>query len=137
MRHIKNELQSIIIGNGQDGQNGQLKKVCNFLSRNAETSAKFKDQKHLKSEENSRLIEFALAENLFFSGIISQDLFLSEGAEQKVYRFDNQNVIKTNEGVFYENWLDYFHSLLVHNYFFKSTFYQFLGFKIINNILLQ
>lgn len=118
MRPIKNELQSIIIGNGQDGQNSQLEKVCDFLSRNAKTSPKFKEQKHLKSEEDTRLIEFALAENLFFSGRISQDLFISERAEQKVYRFDDQGVIKTNAGVFYEDWLDYFHSLLVHNYFF-------------------
>ncbi len=135
MRHIKNELQNIIIGNGQDGQNSQFKKVCDFLSRHAKTSSKFKEQKHLKSEEDSRLIEFAFAENLFFFGRIDEDLFISEGAEQKVYRYDSQSVIKTNAGVFYGNWLDYFHSLLVHNYFFKSTSYQFLGFKIIDNIL--
>ena len=38
-------------------------------------------------------------------------------------------VFSTNIG------LDYFSSLLVHNYFFKSTLYDFLGFKIINKTL--
>lgn len=69
-------------------------------------------------EEESLLIDYALSENLIFSGNISEDLFISEGAEQKVCRFDDHSVIKLNESVFYEYWLDYFSSLLIHNYFF-------------------
>jgi len=55
--------------------------------------------------------------------IIRQSDFISEGAEQKVYRFDGSHVIKTNAGVFYECWLDYFNSLLIRRTFFtkKST----------------
>jgi hypothetical protein len=37
-------------------------------------------------------------------------------------------VLKINSGIFYLSWLDYFHSLLLHNFFFPSTAYQFLGF---------
>lgn len=58
MKSIKDELQHIIIGNGQDGQNSQLKKTQNFLRGNAVTGSKSKEQKHLKSEEESALINF-------------------------------------------------------------------------------
>jgi hypothetical protein len=71
MKQIKDELQSIIIGNGQDGQNSQLKKVHNFLRGNAQASTELEEQKHLKSEEESLLIDFALKENLNFSDEIS------------------------------------------------------------------
>ena len=40
-------------------------------------------------------------------------------------------MIKTNAGIFYEYWFDYFNSLLIHNYFFPATAYTFLGFKMI------
>lgn len=87
MKHIKNELQSIIIGNGQAGQSSQLKKNQHFLRGNEIASSKSEEQKRLKSEKESLLIGFALRENLVFSGNTSEDLFVSEGADQKVYRF--------------------------------------------------
>jgi hypothetical protein len=135
MEHIKDELQSIIIGNGQDGSTSQLKKIQDFLRGNEKTGSEPKKQKYLKSEEEQHLISFAQKEGLFYSNDISEDLFISEGAEQRVYRFDNHSVIKLNQSIFYEYWLDYFNSLLIHNYFFKSTLYEFLGFKIIGNTL--
>ena len=85
MTHIKDELQSIIIGNGQDGPNSQLKKIHNFLRGDEEAGSKPKEQKYLKSEEESLLIDFATKENLIFLVEISEDLFISEGAEQRVY----------------------------------------------------
>jgi len=36
-------------------------------------------------------------------------------------------VIKLNSGVFYYNWSDYLHSLLLHNFFFSATQYTLLG----------
>ncbi|WP_169316228.1 putative polyvalent protein kinase domain-containing protein [Mucilaginibacter paludis] len=44
---------------------------------------------------------------------MSENNFISECAEQRVYRLDGSHVIKTNAGVFYECWLDYFNSLLI------------------------
>lgn len=135
MKNIRDELQNIIIGNGQDGQISQLKKIQNFLRGNANAGSKSEEQKRFKSEEESLLIDYALKEKLFFPGIVSDQLFISEGAEQKVYCFDNYSIIKLNGGIFYEYWLDYFNRLLIHNYFFKSTLYEFLGFKVVNNAL--
>lgn len=59
MKHIKNELQSIIIGNGQNGQISQLKEIQNFLRGNANAGSKPEEQKHLKSEEKSLLINYS------------------------------------------------------------------------------
>lgn len=135
MKFLKNELQHLIIGNGQIGPESQLKKTQNFLRRNAQTGFGVEKQKPVKSEEESRLIEFARAENLFYTDEISEQDFISAGAEQKVYRYDDFHVIKLNDSVFYEYWLDYFNSLLIHNYFFHSTAYEFLGFKLIDDVL--
>lgn len=84
MEHIKDELQSIIIGNGQDGCTSQLKKIHDFLRGNEKTGSVPKKQKYLKSEEEQHLINFAQKEGLFYSNDISEDLFISEGAEQRV-----------------------------------------------------
>lgn len=51
MENIKDELQNIIIGDGQVGSSSKLKQVQNFLRRNACPSKRSKEQKYLKSEE--------------------------------------------------------------------------------------
>lgn len=130
MKNIKNELQDIIIRNGQKGDTSQLKKIYNFLRANAQAGPGPQEQEYLKSKEESLLTNFAEINGLIFTVDISENLYISEGAEQKVYRFDDYSVIKFNSGIFYEYWLDYFRSLLIHNFFFKSTAYEFLGFRI-------
>ncbi len=135
MESVKDELQNIIIGDGQVGSSSKLKQVQNFLRRNARSGQGFKKQKHLKSEEENCLISFATAESLFYTPEISEALFISEGAEQRVFKYDDFHVVKLNGAVFYEYWLDYFNSLLIHNFFFKSTCYDFLGFKLIGQEL--
>jgi len=51
MKNIHDELQHLIIGNGQIGNTGQLKKTQNFLRRNAQTGFGTEKQKPLKDEE--------------------------------------------------------------------------------------
>ncbi|HEY4326788.1 MAG TPA: hypothetical protein VGN20_22570 [Mucilaginibacter sp.] len=135
MRNIKDELQNIILGDESVGASGQLKKVQIFLRGNAETGVGTQNQQRLKSEEAAELIRFASREKHFYEPEIREDDFIASGAEQRVYRYDGEHVIKTNGGIFYEYWLDYFNSLLIHNYFFPTTAYSFLGFKIIEDEL--
>lgn len=135
MKNLKDELQHIIIADGQVGHTSQLKKTQDFLRRNAETGFGIKKHKYLKSEEEISLIAFAHKEGLFYQGEVYEEDYISAGAEQKVYRYDDFRVIKLNDSIFYEYWLDYFNSLLIHNYFFNSTAYEFLGFKIIGETL--
>src|SRR5690606_30191396 len=52
----------------------------------------------------------------------------SEGAEQKVYLKDSTSVLKLNDTIYYESWIDYFYNLLLHNYFFEDTAYKLIGF---------
>ena len=123
MKNIKDELQHIILGDEQAGRTSQLKKVQTFLSRHAETSSTAQNQKRFKSEETAELLNFARQEKLFYEQAISEKDFISSGAEQRVYRLDETYVIKTNASIFYEYWLDYFNSLLIHNYYFPATAY--------------
>jgi len=135
MKNIKDELQHIIFGDEQAGRTSQLKKVQTFLRRHAETSGATQNQKRFKSEETAELINFARQEKLFYEQTISEKDFISAGAEQRVYRLDETYVIKTNGSIFYEYWLDYFNSLLIHNYYFPATAYTFIGVKIIDDEL--
>ncbi|SEO99293.1 hypothetical protein [Mucilaginibacter sp. OK283] len=135
MKPIKDELQNIILGDEPAGQASKLKKVQSFLRSNASTSLTAKEQQRIKSKETAALLIFGEREDLFYLPAIQQGDFISEGAEQKVYRLNGTHVIKTNGGIFYESWLDYFNSLIIHNYFFPATAYVFLGFKMIDDEL--
>ena len=135
MKGIKDELQNIILRDEQTGSGSQLKKAQSFLRRYAETSRATKEQQRFKDQETAALIAFAKTENCFYNHIISIADFISEGAEQKVYKLDDAHVLKINQSVFYESWLDYFNSLLIHNFFFPATAYSFLGFTLIDEEL--
>jgi hypothetical protein len=135
MIEIKNELQHIIFGNEQIGNADKLKTVQNFLRGNAEICYGSQDKKSVKREEKEQLLNFASAQNLYYSGEISEEYFVAEGAEQKVYWFNDFQVIKINGTIFYETWLDYFNNLLIHNYFFSATAYEFMGFAEIDKEL--
>jgi hypothetical protein len=39
-------------------------------------------------------------------------LYISQGAEQKVYLKDGATVLKLNDAIYYASWVDYFHNLL-------------------------
>ena len=135
MKSFKDELQYIILGDEPAWATNQLKKTQSFLRGYAETSVVSEKQQLFKSKEAAAIIAYATKENLFYEQPINQDDFLSEGAEQQVYRLDDVHVIKKNSRIFYECWLDYFNSLLVHNFFFPATAYSFIGFKMIDGDL--
>lgn len=132
MKNIKNELQNIITGNGQIGDKNLIKTIQDVLRRNEKSIQISSQNKLVKSEEEIFLKHITEAEDLTYKEEISESNYISEGAEQKVYRLDDKYVIKLNDTIFYASWKDYFNSLLIHNYFFNSTKYELLGFKIIN-----
>ena len=61
--------------------------------------------------------------------------YVSEGAEQKVYLNGTDHVIKLNDAIYYTSWLDYFHNLLLHNFFFPDTAYELRGFTKQDDVL--
>lgn len=135
MKSIKHELQDIICTDEYFGKKDQLKKTQAFLRRYAQAGTDNKKQQYFKSEETTALIAFAHSENLFYPFDIKDETFIAAGAEQRVYRYDDFSVIKINDSIFYSCWLDYFNSLLIHNYFFRATAYEFLGFKYYDEAL--
>jgi hypothetical protein len=135
MEHVKNELQHIILGNEPPGSKSKLKKAQAFLRRNAQAGFYAQEQQQLKSEEATQLIVYARAEDLLYKPEISEAYFISAGAEQRVYWHNDYHILKTNDSIFYKYWFDYFNSLLLHNYFFPATGYEFMGFKIIDDVL--
>jgi len=135
MKGIKYELQNIILGNDPVGETDKIKTVQRFLRGNAEISGGSKKQKPVKKEEEKHLLTFCTTQHLWVTDTVYDDYFITEGAEQKVYRFNDFQVMKTNDAIFYETWLDYFNNLLIHNYLFPITGYELIGFKIIGGKL--
>ena len=86
-----------------------------------------KNQQQQKEEETKRLVQFAEENNLWVDNI-NIDLYVSQGAEQKVYLKDGSTVLKLNDAIYYASWIDYFHNLLLNNLFFPDTAYHLLGF---------
>lgn len=46
-----------------------------------------------------------------------------------------QQVIKLNDGIYYDCWRDYLYNLLLHNFFFEDTSYELIGFTKENEVL--
>lgn len=135
MKSVKDELQHIIQTDGAFGNGNLVKTIQNFLRGNEGADSQTKGVEYLKSEEEKRLVRFIQEKALLYKKEIKEEDFLDEGAEQRVYRLDSDFVIKLNDAIFYQSWLDYFNSLLIHNYYFSSTRYECLGFKNHNNKL--
>jgi hypothetical protein len=88
-----------------------------------------------KSKEEVSLIEYIEKKSLWYENI-EFSIYLSEGAEQKVFYSTNKTkVIKFNDGIFYVNWSQYFESIIIHNILFRETSYDLLGFVMINKKL--
>lgn len=87
-----------------------------------------------KGQETARLIAFATDYDLFLDNI-SEERFVAKGAEQKVYIEGDTDVIKLNDAIYYASWQDYFHNLLLHNYFFSDTAYRLKGFHLSEDVL--
>lgn len=124
----KNELQNVISGNAEVRHGKNIQSVSNYLRRKKVTNQKAEESEFIKDEEAKILIEF-INENKLWVESIDESKYISEGAEQKVYEYIDPNyILKLNDSIFYEFWLDYFHSLLLHNFFFPHLAYELIGF---------
>lgn len=131
---IKYELQTILSGKSGSSYDATIQAVTRHLRTSQRTSPMAEEKHQNKAKEKEKLINFASQNNLFLDAI-SPENYISEGAEQKVYSKDNQLVIKLNDAIYYASWEDYFHNLLLHNYFFADTAYHLVGFYILNDAL--
>ncbi|WP_035756482.1 hypothetical protein [Hugenholtzia roseola] len=129
------ELQNILLGKSEVSYGKPIQAVANYLRTSTPTSSMAQRDEPNKAEETERLIEY-INQNHLWNCNIDFDLFLSEGAEQKVFIQQSNKVLKLNDSIYYAYWLDYFYSLLLNNYFFPDTSYELLGFyKTPDNLL--
>ncbi|MDP5093461.1 MAG: hypothetical protein NWQ17_09120 [Polaribacter sp.] len=131
---IKHELQNILSGKSGFSHDAVIQAIANHLRTSQRASPMAKEKHQNKSKETASLIAFAQQHQLFYNEIDERN-YVAEGAEQKVFIKDNLYVVKLNDAIYYASWEDYFLNLLLHNYFFSDTQYQFLGFHLKDNIL--
>ncbi|WP_338759661.1 hypothetical protein WAF17_12090 [Bernardetia sp. ABR2-2B] len=127
LKQTKYELQNLLSGKSSHSYDALIQTIASYLRTSQRTSPMAEEKHQNKQEEVKRLTSFAKNNNLLIEEL-EEEKFIASGAEQKVYIKDSKKVIKLNDGVYYASWEDYFHNLLLHNYFFADTAYQFLGF---------
>ncbi|TAH20137.1 MAG: hypothetical protein EAZ08_07015 [Cytophagales bacterium] len=132
---LKHELQNILRGKGEVSYGESIQAAASYLRKSTQTSTVAQRNEPNKAEETKSLIAYINANHLWNCDI-NFNLFLSEGAEQRVYIKDKSKVLKLNDSIYYESWLDYLQNLLLNNYFFPDTAYNLLGFyKASNDVL--
>lgn len=132
---LKYELQSIISAIGRNSKKNLIEAAANYLGEGQGTGGHTQTNKLTKDQEAEKLRDWIKKSNLWFSNF-DTGRFIARGAEQRVYLDEDVlYVIKLNDSIFYERWLDYFHNLLVHNFLFPQTAYELLGFYLDNNVL--
>lgn len=124
---MRDDIQHILSGKSQVKHHNLIQTACGYLKGSQGASSMAKDKQQLKEEETKSLIQFAEDNHLWVDNI-DIDLYVSQGAEQKVYLKDGLTVLKLNDAIYYARWIDYFHNLLLNNLFFPDTAYQLLGF---------
>ena len=125
--HLKNELHNVISGKSQVSYGAIIQAIASYLDNGSQASDEIESSKQIREQETKKLESFVTEQNLWIKNIdFSQ--YVSEGAEQRVYLHGSDHVLKLNDGIYYCYWKDYFHNLLLHNFFFPDTAYQFIGF---------
>jgi len=132
---LKHELWNLLSGTGKTKPENLIQAIAGYLAAGKTTGEKAEISK-LTNQEETKLITEYINLHQHRDIQIDESRFIAEGAEQKVYLSKEGNtVIKLNSGVFYYNWSDYLHNLLLHNFFFPATQYTLLGFIINDNSL--
>lgn len=125
---LKHELQILISGTGQETEGNLIQTAAHHLRKSKEAGRAAQTTEFTKEQEAERLIDW-IDQNNYWHSPIPENRFIARGAEQKVYLDeDTRYVVKLNDSVFYAYWLDYFYSLLLHNFFFPATAYRLKGF---------
>lgn len=131
---IKRELQQVISGKGQVRFGDTIQTITRHLGKGPSSGPKAERPKQIRNKEAESLKKIIFENNLWVN-YLDFSKFISEGAEQRVFLKDSHTVLKLNDAIYYGSWKDYFHNLLLHNYFFPDTAYQVIGFTEENDSL--
>ena len=130
----KQHIRDVLSGKSQVRNGEPIQTIACYLKSSQESNRIPQIEQQVKSQEAARLIDFAKRNNLWFSKFDASN-YISEGAEQKVYLMNSYQVFKLNDSIYFTNWLDYLHNLLLHNFFFPDTSYELIGFTSLNKTL--
>jgi hypothetical protein len=131
---LKINLHDVISGKSKVRFGTTIQAIANYLSEGTIPSTKIENSKLYKQQETKRL-ELLISKNNLWVSNIDFSQYVSEGAEQKVFLKNSQQVIKLNDGIYYDCWRDYLYNLLLHNFFFEDTSYELIGFTKENEVL--
>ena len=131
----KQQLQNIISGacitESKSTLHATRNILCSSFATNTKIAKNFEHQQRIKEEQKLALISFATKNKLIREEFIDSELYLTEGGEAKVFlSVDGTHVIKINDGVYYNTWLDFLNSLCIHNLLFPETSYELIGFSL-------
>ena len=132
--NIKDELQNILRGKSEVSHGTLIQTITNYIRKSKKAGTLVEDEKQNKIEETESLKKY-ISENQLWINNFNFDLFVSEGAEQKVFIKNSTSVYKLNDSIYYVSWVDYFNSILINNYFFPDTAYKLIGFYLETKIL--
>jgi hypothetical protein len=124
---MKHELQNIISGKSQVKHGANIQAITSYLKDGTRTGTLAEKGINFKRQEESLIEQFS-SENSLWIPDVNIENFVSSGAEQLVYLQNERKVLKLNDSIYYASWVDYFHNLLLNNYFFPDTAYNLLGF---------
>ncbi len=110
--HLKDELHNVLSGKSKIRFGTFIQAIASYLDNGAQPSTTVEIEKHFKKEETKRLTDYISENNLWIEIDTSQ--YVGEGAEQKAYLKDTENVLKLNDSIYYNSWKDYFYNLLLH-----------------------
>lgn len=132
---LKHELQSIISEAGRNSKANLIEAAAYHLGQSKKAGGDAQANEFTKDQEAKELRNWIQASNLWFDQV-DESRFIARGAEQRVYLAEDvRYVIKLNDSIFYEQWLDYFHNLLIHNFLFPQTAYELIGFHSETEVL--
>jgi hypothetical protein len=127
LNNLKHELQHILQGKSPVSQGELIQAIATYLRESTKTGSMAQTKEPNKNEETKKLVQY-INENNLWNCDINFGLFISQGAEQRVFLQNKTQVLKLNDSIYYASWLDYLNNLLLNNYFFPDTAYQLLGF---------
>lgn len=129
----RRKIQNIISGISIEGESNNCTTARNFLCASFTTSTtvkkEFEHRAKIKEEQHKLLISLAKENNFWLQKLPIDNTYFARGGEAKVYLAnDGRNVIKINDAIYYNTWLDFLNSVLLHNSLFKDTIYKLIGF---------
>jgi len=126
---IKNITAGIVIEGSQDNCTTIRNLLCASFATSTTVKKDFEGKSVIKEKQANLLVSYSNEKNLWVTDLPGQDRYLTRGGEARVYfDDDNKNVIKLNNAVYYATWLEFFNSILLHNFIFQNTAYILLGF---------